>query len=112
MCGIGQCLTTKSGFDDFRGLVLCCVAMSFVTSANREHADGRRQLGPPAQTTLAAAKARQANKISEIRAALIDAGLLGLDEQARALGLHRSTTWAILTGTHKATGISAGIVIS
>ena len=98
----------------FGGAASCVAsaqAMSFVTGVNREHADGRRRLGPPTQTTFADAKARQVNKIREIRAALIAAGLRALDEQARSLGLSRSTTWAILSGSHKASGISAGIVI-
>ena len=85
--------------------------MSVVNGVVRVRADGRRRLGPPTQTILADAKWRQANKINEIKAALIDAGRAALDEQAKALGLRRSTTWAILTGTHKASGISAGIVI-
>jgi hypothetical protein len=37
-------------------------------------------------------------------------GLITLDEQANALGLGRSTTWAILKGDHKASGLSAIIV--
>ena len=85
--------------------------MSIVNGVVRERADGRRRLGPPTQTLVADAKWLQANKIREIRAALIDAGLVALDGQAKALGLRRSTTWAILSGTHKASGISAGIVI-
>jgi hypothetical protein len=63
------------------------------------------------QTTLAEAKARQANKISEFRSALVDAGLIALNDQARALGLNRSTAWSILKGTHKASGLSASVVI-
>ena len=85
--------------------------MGIVNGVVRERADSRRRLGPPARTLVADAKWRQANKIREIRAALIDAGLVALDEQAKALGLRRSTTWAILSGTHKASGLSAGIVI-
>jgi hypothetical protein len=60
---------------------------------------------------LLKAKARQASKIGELKSALIDAGLITLDEQARALGLSRSTAWNILRNAHKASGISARIVI-
>ena len=94
----------------------CCeravidLAMSIVNGVVRGRADGRRQLGRPTRTLVADAKWRQANKIGEIRAAMIDAGLIALDEQAKALGLLRSTTWAILSGTHKASGLSASIV--
>ena len=67
--------------------------MSIVNGVVRVRADGRRRLRPPTQTILADAKWRQANKINEIRNALIDAGRVALDEQAKALGLRRSPTW-------------------
>src|SRR5215467_287098 len=56
------------------------------------------------------AKARQLSKIRELRLALRRAGLIGLDEQARALGLPRSTTWKILKGGNKASGLSAMVI--
>jgi hypothetical protein len=42
--------------------------------------------------------------------ALRSTGLIGLDEQARALCLPRSTTWKILKGDHKASGLSAMVI--
>ena len=64
-----------------------------------------------AMTAAAAeAKARQLSKIRELRLALRRAGLIGLDEQARALGLPRSTTWKILKGGHTASGLSAMVI--
>jgi len=63
------------------------------------------------QLASAEAKVRQASKIRELRAALIEAGLIGIDQQARALGLRRSTAWAILSGGHKNSGLSASIAI-
>jgi hypothetical protein len=65
----------------------------------------------PRQAMTAAvseAKARQSSKIRELRPALRRTGLIELDEQAQALGLPRSTTWKILKGGHKASGLSAG----
>ena len=59
---------------------------------------------------VAEAKARQLSKIRELRLALRRAGLIGLDEQAQALGLPRSTTWKILKGGHKASGLSAMVI--
>ena len=56
------------------------------------------------------AKARQSSKIREFRIALRGAGLIRLDEQARALGLSRTTTWRILNGDHKASGLSATVI--
>src|SRR3984893_231652 len=60
--------------------------------------------------SLADMKARQAAKISEIGEALMIVGWFTLDAQANALGLPRSTTWAILTAEHKGYGISAKII--
>jgi hypothetical protein len=59
---------------------------------------------------VAEAKARQSSKIRELRIALRSAGLIGLDEQAKALGLPRSTTWKILKGDHKTSGLSAMVI--
>ena len=42
-------------------------------------------------------KARQSSKIRELGEALITAGFVSLDAQARVLGLPRSTAWTILS---------------
>jgi hypothetical protein len=55
-------------------------------------------------------KSRQALKIRELGVALISEGFVTLNQQATALGLSRSTTWTIIRGTHKTSGISAAIV--
>src|SRR5436190_22928164 len=55
-------------------------------------------------------KARQSCKIRELAEALKSAGFLRLDEQAKALGLSRSTAWTIRTISHKASGLSASII--
>jgi len=55
-------------------------------------------------------KARQRIKIKEIGEALKAAGHVCLDEQARVLGLGRSTTWIILQANHKSTGLSAAVI--
>lgn len=65
---------------------------------------------PSPAAVLAAMKARQASKIKELGDALVSAGFMTLDDQAEALGLHRSTTWTILKGTHKASGLSPIII--
>ena len=57
-----------------------------------------------------AAKARQVAKIKELGAALAADGFVTLDEQARALGLSRSTAWAVLKANHKASGLAAGTI--
>jgi hypothetical protein len=59
---------------------------------------------------VAEMKARQAAKIREVGHALVDAGFLTLDEQSKALGLARSTTWTILRASHKGSGLSAAII--
>jgi hypothetical protein len=55
-------------------------------------------------------KDRQRLKIKEIGAALYEAGHVSLDEQARVLGLSRSTTHAILQANHKSTGLTAVLI--
>ena len=60
--------------------------------------------------SVADVKARQSSKIREIGEALITAGFVSLDAQARVLGLPRSTAWTILSANHKSTGISAKII--
>jgi hypothetical protein len=52
-------------------------------------------------------KSRQSSKIREIGEALVAAGFCALDEQAKAIGLSRSTTWTILKGNYKKSGLSA-----
>lgn len=59
---------------------------------------------------IAGMKARQRIKIQEIRAALIHAGVMTLDEQTQVLGLCRSTAWSILKPNHKSSGLSAGTI--
>ena len=60
--------------------------------------------------SVADMKERQAAKIREIHEALIAEGCTSLDDQAAALGLSRSTTWTIIRGSHKASGLSATII--
>jgi hypothetical protein len=55
-------------------------------------------------------KARQCSKIAELRWVLEQSGYRSLDEQASALGLSRSTTWAILCASHKGSGISGSVI--
>src|SRR5215470_1773186 len=46
-------------------------------------------------------KARQLAKLRELKEALGTAGIRTLDEQAKAFGLNRITTWVFLRGNHK-----------
>ena len=55
-------------------------------------------------------RARQCEKIEEICKTLAACGLVGLDDHAQALGLCRSTTWTLLRGMHKNSGLSASTV--
>src|SRR3982074_2164245 len=48
--------------------------------------------------------------MGELGAALAADGLVILDDQARALGLSRSTAWAVLKANHKATGLTAATI--
>src|SRR5262249_18068049 len=55
-------------------------------------------------------KARQAAKLNALREALITAGFRTLGPQSAALGLNRVTTWKILTGKHKASGLCSATI--
>jgi hypothetical protein len=55
-------------------------------------------------------RALQSAKITELGEALIAAGYVRLDEQARVLGLSRSTTWTIIRAKHKNSGLSALLI--
>ena len=59
---------------------------------------------------LTTMRGNQRAKIREFRDALATAGLRTLDKQAAVLTLSRSTTWNILKGRHKGSGISAAII--
>jgi hypothetical protein len=60
--------------------------------------------------SLAKMKERQASKIREFKEALVASGFVSLDQQARVLGLCRSSAWSILKGNHKASGLTATTV--
>jgi hypothetical protein len=55
-------------------------------------------------------KSLQANKIKEIGQALVVSGFACLDQQANALGVSRSTAWAILNFKHKTSGLTAVVI--
>jgi|SRR5437773_7508446 len=78
-----------------------------VVPASRQQ-EQSRQASP--KVVLAEMRALQRARIRELGDALVDAGLVALDEQAKALGLSRSTTWTILKGNHKGSGLSANII--
>ena len=66
--------------------------------------------GSAARETAYTGRARQFEKIEEICKTLVACGLVALDDQAQALGLCRSTTWTLLRGIHKSSGLSASTV--
>ena len=55
-------------------------------------------------------KTRQTSRIRELASALAADGLVTLGEQARALGLSRSSAWAVLKANHKTSGLAAGTI--
>jgi hypothetical protein len=48
--------------------------------------------------------------MKEIGPALVMSGWVGLNEQANALNIPRSTAWTILNGKHKTSGLSALVI--
>jgi len=59
---------------------------------------------------VSATKARQADNIGEIADALVSVGYVTLDQQAKALGLSRSTAWTVLRPSHKASGLTISVI--
>jgi len=59
---------------------------------------------------LAIMKSDPSFPIQRIGDALLAEGFVTLDEQAKALGLSRSTTWTVLRANHKKSGLSAAIL--
>jgi len=55
-------------------------------------------------------KMLQRCKIQELRTALTASGIVKVDEQAKVLGLSRSTAWTVLSGNYKNSGLSAAII--
>ena len=50
---------------------------------------------------LSTSSARRSIPVQDIADALIGAGYTSLDEQAKALGIHRATAWTIIKTKHK-----------
>jgi hypothetical protein len=76
-------------------------------SMSKQHT---RSHQPRRPHSMAEMKVRQATKIREIAEALVDAGFVTLNAQARVLGVGRSTAWTILKSSHKGSGLSAKII--
>ena len=81
---------------------------AFTTATVKRQCRDATELG--STSTSRDLKTKQSLKIQELRHALAAAGFVALDEQAEVLGLSRSTTWAVLKGNHKCSGLSAGVI--
>jgi hypothetical protein len=81
---------------------------AYVNRAPKGHSEVSFE--PAAQSKIAENKARQTIRIKELGAALAADGFVTLGEQARALGLSRSSVWAVLKANHKASGLAAGTI--
>jgi hypothetical protein len=73
-------------------------------------AQARKQAFLDSAFNIAEMKARQRDKIEEIRSALVVAGARTVGQQAKLLGLSRSTAWSVLRANYKSSGLSAGII--
>jgi hypothetical protein len=78
-----------------------------VCPSSAPRVQGRSQRPLPLSARM---KARQSAKIRELAEAIKSAGFFTLDDQAKALGLSRSTAWTIRKASHKASGLSASII--
>jgi hypothetical protein len=54
------------------------------------------------------ARGKYTTKIQHIADALVAAGYTSLDEQAKALGVHRATAWTIIKTKHKLDRLNTG----
>jgi hypothetical protein len=77
------------------------------TAADQPQAWGGQHASPRLASSM---RAKQRQRIRELRTALIRSGFVALDQQTTALGLSRSTTWAVLQGNHKCTGLRAALI--
>jgi hypothetical protein len=82
---------------------------AYAERANRGRSDA--PCDPRARTNIAGSKLRQNVRIYDLGAALVESGFITLNEQSTALGLPGSTTWTIVSGNRKASGLSAAIII-
>ena len=69
-----------------------------------------QSLKQPNACKLHEVKARQSSKIRCLSESLIAAGFVTLDDQAKVLGLPRSTAFSILRSSHKGSGLSASTI--
>jgi hypothetical protein len=83
--------------------------MSSTANSSRVIPFAGNEIDAPA-ASAGAMKARQCAKIAELRDLLIQGGWTSVGKQASVLGLSRSTTWAVLQGRHKSSGLSAAVI--
>jgi hypothetical protein len=69
--------------------------------------DGEPLLQKGGGPKLMKMRERQSYKIRQFSDAFAAAGFVTIDARAKLLGLCRSTTWTILKGNHKGSGLSA-----
>jgi hypothetical protein len=65
---------------------------------------------PVSQRSITEGRTREITKIRELGTVLAADSLVALDDRAKALGLSRSTAWAILKADHKASGLRAATI--
>ena len=71
--------------------------------SERPRGDNRPSLSARLESVryLNSSSARRSIPVQDIADALIGAGYTSLDEQAKALGIHRATAWTIIKTKHK-----------
>ena len=65
---------------------------------------------PTAPRISAQMKAKQCQKLAEIKTVLVFCGFKALNEQANVLNLSRSSAWKLLKSDHKQSGLSASSI--
>ena len=77
---------------------------------SRNNSKIKHDIRATSASCLSELKARQSSKIGKIRQALVAAGFDTTTKQAAVLGLAKSTTWAVLRGNHKGSGLSTSVI--
>ena len=92
------CTPLSYAFVDYQKCWLACMTIdsSPFSKPLRGRSRAARRSELRGQQTVAEMKTRQSARIREIKQILVTVGIATLEEQAKVLGLGRSTTWSVL----------------
>jgi hypothetical protein len=92
-----------------KGVIMSVISTN-VAPTVAQKIDGEPLLQKGSGPEFTKMRERQSCKIRQISDALAASGFVTLDARAKLLGLCRSTTWTVLKGNHKGSGLSAATI--